>query len=124
MNVVLWVLQVVLALLYFSGGAYKLSSFDAIANQVEPLTRGATSALAVVEMVGAVLLIVPLAAHWKPSLTALAAAVLTVESFVLCVVYARHSLALAASNPLTWSVVMMLLAAFVALGRYKLVPPV
>lgn len=34
--------------------------------------------------------------------------------------YARYSLKLTATNPLVWSVLMMLLAAFVAYGRYAL----
>ncbi|MET0410494.1 MAG: hypothetical protein ABW217_04335 [Polyangiaceae bacterium] len=37
-------------------------------------------------------------------------------------VEAQYSLALTASNPLTWAVVTALLAAFVAYGRYELAP--
>ncbi len=120
MNVFLWVLQVALALLYLAGGAYKTFSFDELAKQMTALPRGGWSALGVVEMVGAVLLIVPAAAKWKPVLTPLAAAVLALETLALAALYARYSLKLSVTNPLVWAVVMGLVAAFVAYGRYAL----
>jgi len=97
--------------------------FDEIANQMAPLSRSGSGAVGVIEMVGAVLLIVPAAAKRMPVLTPLAAAALALESLALAGLYARHSLELAATNPLVWSVAMGLLAAFVAYGRYALRPP-
>src|SRR6266516_4297659 len=73
MNVLLWVLQIGLALLYVAGGLYKAFKFDALANQMRALSRGGWRALGVLEMVGAVLLIVPAAANWMRVLTPLAA---------------------------------------------------
>lgn len=122
MNILLWVLQAVLALLYLSGGAYKVFSFDELAKQLDALSRGAWSALGVLEMVGAILLIVPAAVKWMPVLTPAAAAVLTLETLALTGLYAHYSLKLDATNPLVWSVVMALLVAFVAYGRYALSP--
>jgi hypothetical protein len=122
MNVLLWILQALLALLYLAGGAYKTFSFDEVAKQLTLLPRGGWAALGVVEMLGAVLLIVPAATKWMPGLTPLAAAVLTLETLVLAAIYARYSLVLAASNPLVWAVVMALLVGFVAYGRYVLSP--
>jgi len=122
MNVLLWVIQVALALLYLAGGSYKASKFDALANQMRALPRGGWRVLGVLEMVGAVLLIVPAAANWMPILTPLAAAALALETLALAGLYARYSLKLAATNPLVWSVVMGLLVAFVAYGRYALRP--
>ncbi|HWO14566.1 MAG TPA: DoxX family protein [Polyangiaceae bacterium] len=122
MNVLLWVLQAALALLYLSGGAYKVFSFDELANQLTALSRGGWRALGVIEMLGAVLLVVPAATKKLPLLTPLAAAVLALETLGLAALYARYSLELAATNPLVWSVVMGLLVAFVAYGRYALRP--
>jgi hypothetical protein len=122
MNVVLWVLQVALALLYLAGGAYKTFSFDEVAKQMTALPRGGWAALGVVEMLGATLLIVPAAAKWMPVLTPLAAAVLALETLALAAVYARYSLEVAVTNPLVWAVVMALLAAFTAYGRYAFGP--
>lgn len=122
MNVVLWILQAALALLYLSGGAYKTFAFAELASQMRALSLGGWRALGVVEMLGAVLLIVPAATKWMPVLTPLAAAVLALETLGLAAVYAQYSLKLAATNPLVWAVVMGLLVAFVAYGRYSLVP--
>ncbi len=122
MNVLLWVLQVALALLYLAGGAYKAFMFDELASQMRALPRGGWRALGVLEMLCAVLLIVPAAAKWMPVLTPLAAAALALETLALAALYARYSLKLTAANPLVWSVVMGLLAAFVAYGRYALRP--
>ena len=122
MNALLWVIQVALALLYFSGGAYKAFSFDQVAAQLTALSRGTWRAIGIFEMLGAMFLIAPAALKWKPLLTPLAAAVLALETFGLAALYAQYSLQLAATNPLLWAVVMGLLAAFVAYGRYALRP--
>src|SRR2546428_477030 len=73
--------------------------------------RDAWRALGVLEMIGAVLLVVP-------AMTPLAAAALALETLALAGLYARYSLKLAPTNPLVWAVVMGLLSAFVAYGRY------
>jgi uncharacterized membrane protein YphA (DoxX/SURF4 family) len=122
MNVLLWVLQAALALLYFAGGSYKVFSFDELAKQFRAISRGGWRALGVLEVVGAVLLIVPAALNWMPVLTPLAAAVLAVETLAVAGLFARKSLKLSAENPLIWAVVMGLLVAFVAYGRYALAP--
>jgi uncharacterized membrane protein YphA (DoxX/SURF4 family) len=122
MNILFWILQAVLAFLYVSGGAYKTFKFEALANQMHALPHGAWRALGVLEMLGAILLIVPAATKWMPELTPLAAAVLALETLAIAALYARYSLKLAATNPMVWAVVMGLLAAFVAYGRYALNP--
>jgi hypothetical protein len=125
MNVLLWVLQVALALLSLAGGAYKVFQFDELAKvpAAGALSRSGWGVIGVFEMLCAVFLIVPAAAKWMPALTPLAAAALTLESLALAVLYARYSLALTAANPLVYVVVMGLMAAFVAYGRYALGPP-
>ena len=122
MNVLLWILQVGLALLYLAGGSYKTFKFDELASHMRALSRGGWRVLGVLEMVGAVLLVVPAATMWMPVLTPLAAAALALETLGLAAVYARYSLKLAATNPLVWAVAMGLLAAFVAYGRYAVRP--
>jgi len=122
MNILLWILQAALALLYLSGGAYKIFSFDEIAKQMVALPRSGWTALGVIEIVGAVLLIVPAVTKWMPTLTPLAAAVLALETLGLAALYARYSLQWVASNPMVWALVMGLVASFVAYGRYALRP--
>jgi DoxX-like family len=125
MNVLLWVLQIALALLCLAGGAYKMFMFDQVASEIwySALPRGGWRALGLFELVCGVLLIVPAIANWMPALTPLAAAALALETLTLAGVYGRYSLQLTAANPMVWAVVMALLAAFVAYGRYAITPP-
>jgi hypothetical protein len=122
MNIVLWAIQAVLALLYLSGGAYKIFSFDEMASQLVALPRAGWSVLGAIELGGAVLLVVPAVTKWRPVLTPLAAGVLALETLGLAALYASYSTELAATNPMVWALVMGLLAAFVAYGRYRLRP--
>jgi hypothetical protein len=123
-KVFLWVVQIVLALLAFAGGAYKIFAFGELAKMpaTGALSRGAWCALGVFEMVCAVLLIVPAVSKRTAAVIPLAAAALAVESVALAAVYARYSLALAATNPLVWVVAMAVMAAFVCYGRYARKP--
>ena len=120
MNILLWILQVALALLCLAGGAYKLFQFEELAKvpATAALPRAGWGAIGVLEMLCAVLLIVPIAVKWMPILTPLAAAVLAVEALALSVNNARYSLQLAATNPLVWTLAVAVMAAFVAWGRY------
>jgi uncharacterized membrane protein YphA (DoxX/SURF4 family) len=122
MNALLWVVQLALALLYLAGGAYKVFSFDQLATQMTALPRSGWRALGLLEILCGVLLVVPTAAKWMPVLTPVAAAVLALETFALAGLYAQYSHKIAATNPLVWSIVMGLLVAFVAYGRYALRP--
>ena len=124
MNVLLWILQVALALFYLAGGQFKVFHFDELV-KVPPagaLSRSQWGALGVFEMVCAVLLVVPAVVKWMPVLTPLAAAALALESLALAVWFARTSLALRATNPMLYAAAGGLMAAFVAYGRYALSP--
>jgi hypothetical protein len=124
MNILLWVVQVALAVFSFAGGAYKIFSFDELAKMpaTGALPRAGWGALGVFEMLCAVLLIVPAVTKWMPVLTPHAATALALESLALAAAYSRYSLRLTATNPLVWVVAMALMAAFVAYGRYALRP--
>jgi hypothetical protein len=124
MNVLLWILQVALAPFCFAGRQYKVFHFDELAKvpSLGALSRGGWGAIGVFEMLYAILLIVPAATRWMPVLTPLAAAALALEALTLAVLFAQYSLALTATNPLIYVVVMALMAAFVAYGRFALRP--
>jgi hypothetical protein len=125
MNVVLWVVQLVLAVLSLAGGAYKIFMFEELAKMpaIGALTRLGWAGLGMFEMLCGVLLVVPAAVKWMPVLTPVAAAALTLEGLALAALYARYSLELTAANPLVWVVAIGLMAAFVAYGRYALTSP-
>ncbi len=121
MNLLLWIIQIVLAL--FRPRRRRLQAVclrgaGEDARKQLALPQSAWGALGVFEMVCGVLLIVPFALKWMPALTPLAAAALVLESLALAALYAWFSLQLAPSNPLVWVVLMAILAALIACGRY------
>jgi uncharacterized membrane protein YphA (DoxX/SURF4 family) len=121
MNILLWVLQVLAALLYGSSGVMKVFMFDKVSQDVPSfgaLPREAWMTLGILELVCTVGLIVPAAFHWKPTLTILAAAVLAVESLVFVGVHVKYR----EVTPMILSGVLGLLMAFVAYGRLVLKP--
>ncbi|HEY5082299.1 MAG TPA: DoxX family protein [Bauldia sp.] len=124
MNVLLWILQIALALFCVAGGQYKVFHFDELAKmpQTGAMSRGVWGAIGIFEMLCAILLIVPAATNWIPVLTPLAAAAVALEGLSLAFLFAQYSLALTATNPLIYVVVMGLVAAFVAYGRFALKP--
>jgi hypothetical protein len=87
MNILLWVLQVALAFLYVSGGAFKTFKFEDLAKQ-SSLPHGAWRALGVLEMVGAILLVAPGALGFIPEITPIVAAVLALDTLTLAGMFA------------------------------------
>jgi uncharacterized membrane protein YphA (DoxX/SURF4 family) len=121
MNILLWVLQAIAALLYGSSGVMKVFMFDKISKDVPSfgaMPRNAWTTLGIVELVCTVELIVPDAFHWQPPLTILAAAVLAVESLVFVWVHVKYR----EVAPTILSGVLGLLMAFIAYGRMVLHP--
>ena len=121
MNVLLWVLQVLAALLYGASGGMKVFMFDKISGQVPSfgaLPREAWMALGILELVCTVGLIVPAAFHWQPVLTVVAATVLAIETLVFIWVHAKYR----EIPPIIFSAVLGLVMAFIAYGRMVLQP--
>ena len=121
MNVLLWVLQVLAALLYGSSGVMKVFMFDKVSHDVASfgaLPREAWMTLGILELVCSVGLIIPAAFHWQPLLTILAATVLAVESLVFVGVHVKYR----EVTPMILSAVLGLLMAFVAYGRLAVKP--
>ena len=123
MNILLWVLQVLAALLYGSSGVMKVFMFDKVSQDVPSfgaLPREAWMTLGILELVCTVGLIVPAAFHWPPPLTILAATVLAFESLVFVGVHVKYR----EVTPMILSGVLGLLMAFIAYGRTVLSPVV
>jgi hypothetical protein len=116
-NIVLWILQVLGALVYGASGVMKVFMFDKVSADVQSfgaLPRQVWTALGIIEFV----LIVPAALHWKPSLTVVAAAVLAIESLLFIWVHVQYR----EIPPIIMSAVLGLLMAFIAYGRLVLKP--
>ena len=121
MNILLWVLQVLAALLYGASGVMKVFMFDKISKDVrsfDALPREVWMALGILELVCTVGLIVPAALRWRPGLTVVAAALLAIESLVFIWVHVKSR----EMAPVVMSGVLGLLMAFIAYGRMVLKP--
>ena len=121
MNILLWVLQVLAALLYGASGVMKVFLFDTVSEGVPSfgaLPREAWMALGILELVCMVGLIVPAALRWRPVLTVLAATVLAIESLVFIAVHVKYG----EITSILLSGVLGLLMAFIAYGRRVLKP--
>jgi uncharacterized membrane protein YphA (DoxX/SURF4 family) len=119
MNVLLWVVQVLLALLSIGGGSYKVLAYEQFAKTppAAALPHGGWIALGVFEIICGLLLIIP-----AFKMIPVAATALAIESIGLAVVYARYSTEFSAQNPLVWVIVMAVMAAFIAFGRFRTKP--
>ena len=121
MNILLWVLQGLAALLYAASGVMKVFMFDKISQDVPSfgaLPREAWMALGILELACTIGLIVPAALHWRPQLTILAATLLALESLVFIWVHVKYH----EMTPLILSAALGLLMAFIAYGRMVLRP--
>jgi hypothetical protein len=120
MNILLCIAQVFLALLALAGGGYKLFAYAQFTTTAAAaaLPRPAWGAIGAFEMLCGVLLILPMALKFRPVLTPAAATALVVESLVLALLYSRYSLRIETANPMVWVLLMAMLGAFVAYGRF------
>jgi hypothetical protein len=121
MNIVLWVLQVLTALLYASSGVMKVFMFEKVSGDVQSfgaLPRGAWTMLGIIELLCVVGLILPDVLHWHPKITVLAAAVLALESLVFIGVHVKYR----ETPAIIMCAVLGLIMAFIAYGRLVLAP--
>ncbi|MFK2873225.1 DoxX family protein [Dyella lipolytica] len=121
MNMLLWVLQVLGALLYGSSGVMKVFMFDKVSHDVPSfgaLPKRAWILLGILELVCVIGLIVPDVFHWHLSLTILSATVLAVESLVFIGVHIKYR----EVAPTILSGVLGLVMAFIAYGRMVVEP--
>ncbi len=119
MNIILWVLQILLALLFlFSGISKFFIPADELAKMIPPyLSLTFIYFIGVCETLGGIGLVVPWLTKIKPGLTPLAAAGLVIIMIGATVI----SLPLGIGTALTPGIAG-LLCAFVAYGRLKLSP--
>jgi uncharacterized membrane protein YphA (DoxX/SURF4 family) len=120
MNIALWIVQALLALLFlFAGGMKLVMPIDEMMKQMPlPLPAWFVQFTGLVEVLGAIGLILPWLLRIRPGLTPLAAAGLVIV-MIGAVAYTLAAGDIAsASMPL----VVGLLSAFVAYGRWRLAP--
>ena len=118
MNIVLWIIQVLLALLFlFTGGVKLVLPIEEMTKQMA-LPALFLRFLGVVEVLGGLGLILPGLFRIKTWLTPLAAAGLV----IIMIGATAISLRIGPVGPALFPLVTALLAAFVAYGRWRLAP--
>ena len=118
MNIVLWVLQFLLGLLFLWGGIYKLvKPLDEIASQLG-ISVALLTFISVCEVLGGIGLILPSLLRIMPKLTPLAAICLVI------IMIGAVAFTLKAGGPANavMPFVTGILLLFVAYGRWRLVP--
>jgi DoxX-like family len=121
MNILLWILQILGALLYTASGVMKAFMFDKMSVGVPTFgayPREVWMGLGMLELICVVGLILPGVLHWRPTLTVAAAAILAVESLLFIAAHIKYN----ETMPLIMSATLGLLMAFVAYGRWALRP--
>ena len=121
MNILLWVLQGVLTWFCLAGGAYQMMKIDElkkVAASMRELPRGLWIFFGVCSVLGGLGLILPGIFHVLPILTPIAAAAMAVENALISALYVRFK----DHAPLKFSLAIAVLAAFIAYGRFALLP--
>src|SRR5437867_3258321 len=119
MNILLWILQILLALWNLIGGIYTVFNYEKIKGPwMTALPGPAWVAIGVLQALFALALVLPGMAGLLPKLTPIAAVYLAVNGLLGCALFAQY----AGFPGMLWGVVPALLAAFVAYGRIVLKP--
>jgi uncharacterized membrane protein YphA (DoxX/SURF4 family) len=122
MGTALWIVQVLLALAFFMAGLMKATQpHEKLGERmawVKRFSPGTVRFIGVIEMLGAIGLIVPAVTGMLPVLTPVAAVGLVLVMLGAIVTHAR-----AGENAMiVGNLILLALAAFVAYGRFVLVP--
>jgi uncharacterized membrane protein YphA (DoxX/SURF4 family) len=121
MNILLWVLQILAALIFGASGVMKVFMFDKISGDVPSfaaLPRRVWMAMGIMELVCTIGLILPSAFHWQPRLTVVAAALLAMETLIFIRVHVKYR----EVGSIIFSAVLGLLMVFIAYGRWVVRP--
>lgn len=124
MNIVLWILQGLLAVMFLMAGMMKIGqSKDGLKEKgggrmdwVDDLSAGNIKLIGILEVLGALGLILPQLTGIQPWLTPLAAVGLALTMAGATLLHIRRS------EPVVPTIVLLLFAAFVAYGRFVLIP--
>lgn len=121
MNILLWILQILAALLYVSSGVMKVFLFDKVSVDVPSfgaLPRPLWTFLGIFELLGAIALILPGVLHIHTNLIIAAAAVLCAESLLFISVHVKYT----EKMSIVMSAVLGIVMGFIVYGRVALAP--
>ncbi len=121
MNILLWVLQIVLALLSIAGGYFQIFKIDQLQANVasmRELPHGLWAFFGAFGCLAGLGLILPGVTNTAPIVIPIAAAALAAEAALISAIYIYYR----DFSPLPYSVAMTIMAAFIAYGRFVLKP--
>jgi uncharacterized membrane protein YphA (DoxX/SURF4 family) len=121
MNIVLWILQVLLALAFIGAGYNHGFNIEKARNQMEwmqTVSNGLLVFIGVSEILGGIGLILPAVTGVSPQLTAWAAIGLAVIMLLAALFHLRRQ----EYSAIVVNLVLLVLAGFVAYGRFVLEP--
>ena len=115
MNILLWVLQILLALYNIAGGIYMMNNYQRVASiwALKMLPQPIWMIIGILQVISSICLLLPTAKKW-PRLTSMAAIVLAVISLmgdVLSLEYSRYP-------GILWGIIPAILSAYVAYKRW------
>jgi uncharacterized membrane protein YphA (DoxX/SURF4 family) len=122
MNITLWVVQILLALAFAMAGIMKVTQpidrLEASMGWVKDVGPGGVRLVGTLEILGAIGLILPAVTGILPWLTPLAAIGLVLTMIGAMITHGRRG----EYSQIGFNVVLLLLALFVAYGRFVIVP--
>lgn len=119
MNILLWALQILLALHTVVGAVWKFSNSEQTVT-LKALPHGVWLALSVIEILCAVGLVLPALNKFLAILAPVAALVIAAEMLLFCGVHLSSGAA--DNNPIIYWLVVAVVCAFIAYGRFVLKP--
>jgi uncharacterized membrane protein YphA (DoxX/SURF4 family) len=122
MNIVLWVVQILLAIAFLGAGFMKVSQpIDKLKKNmgwVTHTTPGIVKLVGALEILGGLGLLLPGLTHVLPILTAIAAIGLVLTMIGAAIVHIRLKETAALAVP----IILLLLSLFIVIGRFAIVP--
>lgn len=122
MNIALWIIQVLLALAFAAAGFMKVSqpleNLSKRMGWVHSVGERGVRTIGILEILGAIGLILPVAFHMLPWLTPIAAIGLVLTMISAAVLHVRRN----EMSSVAPTIVLLLLAAFVVWGRFAIGP--
>ncbi|HVR46759.1 MAG TPA: DoxX family protein [Candidatus Binatia bacterium] len=118
MNIALWIAQGLVALAFLYGGAIKVFTYGYYVTSITklgqtPVARGLAGFIGIAEMIGAIGVVLPMALNVAPVLSAWAAIGIGI---IMLLAMGYH---LRGREPALAPIILFLLAAFVAVGRFS-----
>ena len=122
MNIALWVVQILLALAFAAAGIMKVSQpLERLSKQmgwVNSVGERGVRTIGILEILGAIGLILPIALHILPWLTPVAAIGLVLTMIGAAILHVRRN----EMSSVAPTIVLLLLAAFIVWGRFAIGP--